>query len=201
LGAEKQAARQREVDDANAAKLAEQEAIFTKTQRDLGRLLRERIQLGKDEDVYVDPATVGIKLTEEAAAKFNKEQAAVYRSRNPSLTGGALTVVGEYLERNGINIVSALTIESAVRRLESFGLLNRPAPAPTPEPPPRPYVNLSVTPLPEDDEPRKHVGLDLLTGEERSYTNFQVEKMSASEFSRIFGLRRSPAADGREYGR
>jgi hypothetical protein len=41
----------------------------------------------------------------------------------------------------------------------------------------------------------------LLTGEEREFTNFQVEQMSGSEFSRVFRLKRSPAADGKEWAR
>ena len=142
-------------------------------------------------------------MTQAEAEAFNKREAALFVKQNPSfpVTDRNLKALGDYFDRNLIRIVSAKIIAAAVTRLGSYGLLDQPEVKTTPKAQPRPYVNLSVAPLPEDDEPRKHVGLDLLTGEEREFTNFQVEQMSGSEFSRVFRLKRSPAADGKEWAR
>ena len=70
-------ARRQQAEKAEAAesrKLAEAEAEFTQTQREIGKAVRERIQKGLDEDAYIDPATLGINMTPVEAEAFNKRE-------------------------------------------------------------------------------------------------------------------------------
>jgi hypothetical protein len=203
--AEKEEAKCRETEAAESRKLAEAEAEFTQTQREIGKAVRERIQKGLDEDAYIDPATLGINMTPVEAEAFNKREAALFVKQNPSfpVTDRNLKALGDYFDRNSIRIVSAKIIAAAVTRLGSYGLLDQPEVKTTPKAQPRPYVNLSVAPLEDDDEPqpRRHIGIDLTTGLDREYTDLETETMPSEVFSKVFRLRRSPASAGREYGR
>jgi hypothetical protein len=203
--AEKDEAQRREVEATAAARIQKAEAEFTDAASKLARTIRERIATQRDHDAYIDPATLGINMTQAEAEAFNKREAALFVKQNPSfpVTDRNLKALGDYFDRNLIRIVSAKIIAAAVTRLGSYGLLDQPEVKTTPIAQPRPYVNLSVAPLEDDDEPqpRRHIGIDLTTGLDREYSDLETETMPSEVFSKVFRLRRSPASAGREYGR
>jgi hypothetical protein len=140
-------------------------------------------------------------MTQIEATEFNKEEAALFVQRNPGyvMNRQNLQIIGEYLERNGIDkVVSAITLEKAVKRLDSYGLLERRAPTPTPQPPAR-EVNLAIEQTPTTG-PRIHTGIDR-NGRPREYTDAEVERLTADEFRGVFQLNKPDTERMRAWGR
>jgi hypothetical protein len=199
-----EAKQRREAEAKQAARLAAQEATFKSTANQLASTIREGILKGRDDEVYEDPATRGRTMPQVEATVFNRDQFAIFCQRNPNyaeLSRHNLKVIEAYLERNGVDkIVSAVTLERAVKRLDSYGLLERPAQAPTPPPPPAAReVNLTIEPA-QTETPRLHVGIDA-DGRECELTDAQVERMTAKEFRRAFKLHQPDLEAARAWNR
>jgi len=157
----------------------------------IARLVRERLQTGIDLDFpYASDNLQDVTMSAAEADGFNALHAARFVAANPWYfpTDKNLEVMAGYLQRHGIVLASATQLELAARRLDEFGLLERrPVVEPTPEPP---YVNLSIErpaePTPKRREPE--MGYDLKTGEQRLYTPYEIDRLSADEYRRVFRL-------------
>jgi hypothetical protein len=187
------AARQRQQKEDAAAKLKAAEETFTKTQREIAKTIRQRLLMQPDDECFVDPSTLNIRLSQQEADTFNRENAERYIAAHPDSYYPCpenFQAIAGYFARNGIRIVSELTLNAAVRRLSEYGLLeSRPAPAPTPQP----YVNLSIdrSEPPEPTEaPDENVGIDQTTGEVRSFSNFEIDRMPAEMYRKVFAVNR-----------
>lgn len=186
------ARQQRQAADA-AAKLKAAEETLTQTQREIAKTIRQRLLTQPDDECFVDPSTLNIRMSQQEADAFNRENAERYIAAYPDSYYPCpenFQAIAGYFARNGIRIVSELTLNAAVRRLSEYGLLeSRPAPAPTPQP----YVNLSIdrSDPPEPTEaPDENVGIDQVTGQRRSFSNFEIDRMSSEMFRKVFAVNR-----------
>lgn len=179
--------REREAEE--AAKVREAEAALTENSRKLRAIERENVLKLTDEDVYIDPSTASIRMTPDEANAYNREQAAIFRQRNPQYLASAanLEALGGYFERNGIRIASAETVQKAYERLDGLGLIEQgPLPIPVPISEPRQQPAKRAVPREEPKRPEGEMGIDPLTGLERFYTRREQAIMSSSEFRRRF---------------
>lgn len=182
--------------------VAEEQATAERTQREEEQLeaVRERqrkyfaelILTGPDAEFVIDPDTLAGKIAVPRADvdRWNRQQAQQFKAACPEYaryqsneTFAALT---SYIQRNAnLTLVSARQWLWAFQRLRDLGLIHEtPAPAPEPKPAPRPAleVNLGI----ERSGPETFEGIDPLTGEARTYTKRQVDRMSAAEYKARF---------------
>jgi hypothetical protein len=163
----------------------------------LFKVMQERITTLEDVDengvslVWIDPGYVGIELPRSTAAAVNVDNFVEFVRKTPwywNIPENG-TILTQYLLRNGVEIASPEMYRRAALRLREYHLLKERPPAPEPEPPQeRPFVNLRVSP---SAEPPTYTGWDDATGEEREFTQREVDRMSADEYRRTFRVKRS----------
>lgn len=181
-----------------AAKIEAMQADFQKNSRAVALAIKERIEKGKDDGFFVSPELMSVSMPNEEAARFNREQAAIFARENPEYeryrSDETVNALGDYLARNGVRIADAATIKAAFHRLKEFGLIH-PNPLPTPEPAPRPepvYVNLEIDRQEAQPEqptgPKVYIGRDWETGEDRQFTQREIDRMSSLEYKRAFPI-------------
>jgi hypothetical protein len=161
--------------------IREAEAKLIATHRKLAALEVERLTgRVKDPERYVDPSVASVQMTAKAAHEFNTVEITKYRAEHPEVfwSPEIVDLIGAYLDYNGLKVVTASMIDNVVSRLGSVGLI-----------PDRP---LEPEPIEESSEPEqtrereKHVGIDLATGEEREFSDFEINRMSADDFRKVF---------------
>jgi hypothetical protein len=159
---------------------------LTVTHRKLHAMTRQQVEAAVDDEVFVDPKTLGYELPQTEADTYNAEQARIFKQNHPEFypsEKNIASVVG-YLQRNRIEIVSALTFEKAVARLTEFRLLEeRLAPVEVPT-----HTEEAQSVIVEERQPETFVGIDLSTGLERQYTPYEVDKMSSDDYRRVFKI-------------
>lgn len=191
--AEAAASKQRhQREEAEAAKLREAEASLTETARKLYAVERDNVLQRSDDELFIDPATANVRMTPDEANRYNAEQAAIFRQRNPNyhVSKANLETLGTYLEVNGIRIASAEAVQAAYARLDSLGLIEH-ATVPTPErrEKEQPSANrVDPTPHLSHEKPKREgeTGIDPLTGLERFYTVREINRLSSDEYRRAF---------------
>ncbi len=163
--------------------IREAEAKLREASTAIERTIRDRISTGIDDAFQIDPATFTPLPRGISAAQYNKAQAQQFRQSNPDFypSDFNLREITEYIARNtptNFILVSATQLQWAFERLRAYGLLEeRPEPEPEPE----------IVPEPANpSEPEIFVGIDQETGEERTFSKFQVDRMSAEEYRRTF---------------
>ncbi|MES2391040.1 MAG: hypothetical protein V4555_05325 [Acidobacteriota bacterium] len=159
------------------------------TANQLETVNRDLISKGQDPELYLDPATTGT-MTEYEAAVFNEREALRFIRETPEYHACPenMVVLFGYLQRNGISqIVSAESLRAAFRRLDTYGLLERP-PAPTSASVDYRPVEIRIAPAEPLQESESMVGFDLRTGEQREYTKYEIDRMGSEEFRRVFRL-------------
>ncbi len=160
---------------------------FNQTARQLHATIRERILTQRDDEFRLDPATTR-PIPIAQVPSWQKVQGEAFKAANPDYwpTPENEAVLVGYIERNhpGIKLVSARQLTEAYRRLSEFGLLQeRSAPEHILEPTPEP-----VTVYAQPAEPTGQEGWDLKTGEKQFFTDYQIARMSADEFRKVFRL-------------
>lgn len=165
------------------------EAKFKETSRAIALAIRERIANGKDDEIYVSPDLVGAKMSQEQAARHNATSGKVFLERNPWFYNSPANIHAliQYFLRNSTNIIDADMWERAAKRLAEFNLF--PDYRPEPEPEPEPEVETERQP-PEPPKPEVFEGWDLQSGEPRTYTRREVDRMGADEYRRVFRIYR-----------
>jgi hypothetical protein len=171
--------------EAKQRPIREAEKQLQETHRQLYAVTKLQVETGSDDECFVDPKTLGYELPQAEADTYNAQQAKLFKQNHPEFYASehnVAAVVG-YLQRNRIEIVSALTFEKATARLAEFRLLEeRPAPVEVPEP------IEEVQPVIVERQPEKFVGIDIRTGLEREYTPYEVDRMSSDEYRRVFKI-------------
>jgi hypothetical protein len=185
--------RDREREETEAAEVAALEAQATEAHRKIRSLVKERIEKIADDEVFLDPETVGLRMEMAEAREYNREQAAIFVENNPSYypCPANLEKITGYLSRNGIQIASHLTLAKAFERLRDFGLLEE---RPISEPEVKSAERLSYTPTPaprieeisKPDRASMFIGIDPLTGMERSFSPKEVDSMTSAEYRKSF---------------
>jgi hypothetical protein len=160
--------------------IREAEAKLTKSLRELHKVTKERISTAKDDEAFVDPATLGITMTVAQADKHNAQMVNDYRAAHPEWYPGEgncnVKALTDYWERNGIRILSVPIIERSVERLREYGLLES-KPEPTPEP-----ELLETVPEPEPVDDGSEEGYDEATGEKIRLNRYQLNRLSAAQY-------------------
>jgi hypothetical protein len=163
--------------------IREAEAKLVATHRKIAALEIERLTgKVKDPDRFVDPSVTSVQMTASQAHDFNMAEVIRYRSEHPEVywCPELVGMIGAYLDYNALQIITASMIDNVVSRLGNVGLLPERPVEPKPDP---------IEEQPEPEQPRereKHIGIDLSTGEQREFSDFEVEKMSADEFRKVF---------------
>jgi hypothetical protein len=161
--------------------IREAEAKLVATHRKLAALEVERLTGKiKDPERFVDPSVASVQMTATRAHEFNMIEIVKYRTEHPEVfwSPELVNLIGEYLDRNHLKVVTATMIDNVVSRLGSVGMLpERPEPEPIEEQEPEPE---------QPKERERHVGIDLSTGEEREFSDFEINRMSADDFRKIF---------------
>jgi hypothetical protein len=158
---------------------------LAETHRQLASVYRERLTVGTDPDVYVDPRVgAGVRMTEQQAAAFNAAEWKTFIQSHPEFYASDANVaaLGEYFDRNNLRLITASMLEKLAQRFADLGLLEeRPIPElPDPEPEPE------EPQTPQTPEP--HIGIDPETGLEREYSQFEVNRMSSEQYRKAFRL-------------
>jgi hypothetical protein len=173
------------------------EAEIQSLTRKIFATVRERLLTQKDVDldgdsfVWIDPSVAGLQMPWQLAMAANADEYKRFIAaesgwyfHNPE---NMKRLLG-YLERNGCQIFTQEMLKRAALRLDEYHLLEqRPAPPPPPEPV---YVNLERDRSQERPEEILHEGWDEITGEPRSFTDYQVNRMSSEQFLKAFHLGR-----------
>lgn len=192
----------------------EAEAALRKTQRELLKVERDRL-LGKTDDPFIkakigdkpvtDPlAWEGIdplnreELPAGYATAYNGESLRLYLRDHPEhkdllANKEFLDMIGNYFDRNKIRITNIWDIKRVVERFIAAGLAPEP-PAPAPPPPPQP-APIRFTEPEQPSEPEFQTGWDLDTGTRRSYSRYEIDRMSADEYVRTFRVCRGEMLD------
>ena len=177
------------------AAVAAAERTFKETANAINRTVRERIEGGRDNEIYISPALRSVSMTDVQAAQFNKSEATKFIAGTPEYgafrTDENLNIIGEYFERNGVRIADAEMIRRAFFRLREYGLLaSRPVPDEQPAQVDAPPVE-PLAPIPTG--PKVFIGRDWETGRDREFTEVEVERMSSEQFARTFKVAKTVA--------
>lgn len=207
LAAEEAAAKERE-----ERPIKEAEAKLQQTQRELLRIERERLTgIVEDPDLkkrlkgkaFLDPDLFEDERVREYykeiendpnfARDFNAASIRIYRERNPQIywSNELVQHLGAYFDRHGIALTSVPMIEAAVNRILACGL----APTEPPPPPPPQPAPIRFTEPEQPSEPEFQTGWDLDTGTRRSYSRYEIDRMSADEYVRTFRVCRGEMLD------
>jgi hypothetical protein len=164
------------------------------THRKLHATIKERVATQSDDEVFVDPLTLGYTIPQAEADKYNAEQARLFVKNHPEYYASELNIAAVigYLERNQIQIVSALTFEKAAARLAEFHLLEeRPAPVEPVQEKEQPVVVKERT---AEKHSETFTGVDPATGRERAYTAREVDAMDSVTYRRAFKITKADLA-------
>ena len=187
-------AAQREAEERPIRELTQQ---IVETQRKVFATVRERLLTQKDVDedgdslVWVDPSVAGLQMPWQLAMSANADEYKRFIAAESQWFYQCpenMKCLLSYLERNGCQIFTQEMLKRAALRLAEYNLLeDRPAPPPPPEPV---YVNLERDRSQERPAEILHEGWDELTGEPRTFTDYQVNRMSSEQFLKAFRLGR-----------
>lgn len=162
------------------------------TANKIAQLQRDQIGKGVDDEWNlrrIDPECCEITMTVAQADSYNREQYRLFTASTPNWypTSENIETMQGYLSRNGCSsIVSEKMLTAAFRRLDAYGLLDH---RPAPEPARQPKVTPSVDVRPAPAQPKRREseeGYDLRTGERRMFTPYEIDRMSADEYRRVF---------------
>jgi hypothetical protein len=160
------------------------------TANELAKTTREKISTRVDDDFLgsLDQETKALKMPRAEAKQFNVEQFEIFKSQRPDAYWSTRNhvAVGDYLARNGFEIVPAKVLEAAWDRLSEYGLLES-APEPEPIAEPRP---VQPEPLTAPESSAGEWGWNPDTGEREFKSHFLIAKMTADEYKRFVRIPR-----------
>jgi len=174
--------RARESEEALASKLSKAEQEFQKNARELAEVTRKNLLSVKDDGIFIDPLTVGKRVTVDEAGSIARKAAEEFVAATPDYYPCAtnLNALMKYFEVNEVFVLTPSMISAAYDKLRNAGLITaRPAES-------EPVIEEPVTTIePESEE----IGIDQSTGQPRAYTRWEIDRMSAEEYRRVFRIR------------
>ncbi|WP_433965986.1 hypothetical protein [Tunturiibacter gelidiferens] len=169
--------------------IRELEAKLNATHREIAKMERARLS-GEvpDSDRFIDDVVKpGITIPHSELKEFTQRQAALFISANPDVywCPELVELLGRYFSKNGLNLVTASMIKAVVDRMRDVGML--------PEPPkPEPVREPALAPVQVNEaepKPEQYEGFDLQTGEPKTLSRYEVDRMSSEDFKRFTRLR------------
>ena len=125
----------------------------------------------------------------EEVSTFNRAEVAVFRKTHSDalLSDRNVETLQGYFDRNGVKLVSAVTLAAAYDRLSAFGLLEA---RPLPKPLTKSVQAIAPGPIATSELVLEaFVGWDPATGKPHQYTPYEVERMTADQYRRAFRVR------------
>lgn len=174
------------------------EAEYMKNASELARAERERIVKGlPDPDFVPDPRYDKARMPNNEASEFNESQSRIFMETCPDYYPSPenSNVMLNYLSGQGVNIISAETFQRAYDRLNQFNLFE---PWPEPEPAPEHHDPDHLPSMHEGYyEPKLKPqqmweGIDLDTGENRIYSDYEIRRMTSDELRRKLRIPTAP---------
>ncbi len=181
LEAERRAAERREA----------AESVQREREEKLRAYWSQAVQEAPDPKLFVTPELLTAAMPTKEASAHNVREVEKFISTTPEFaeykTPANSDKLTAYFDRNGVRIFDAAMLKAAFERLKNLGILEKhPAPLSAPEERPR-RVNLTVEPVPKaPSRPKTYVGRDFATGQERTFTQREVDRMSSTEYRRAF---------------
>ena len=183
--------RMRPVEEAERA-IKETHRQIAKVQRDT--LLNERVE---DQDLFISPEVMGASMPQTQADAWNLEQWRQFHAKYPAFhpSSNNVGLLHEYHLRNHCGIYTSEMLCRVYDRMVAAGVEFEQAPPPAPEttlPLPndrRPKANVRIAPA-KVETPPTYEGWDPETGEARTYSQFEVSRMSSEEMRRRLRLTR-----------
>ena len=184
----------------------EQERPVKQAKARLERTAGELLQMQRkalldivDKDFYVNEALRNARMTIQDAQAFNKTEAEAFAKENPDYYPSRknFELLSGYMAKNGIDICSRDMWKAAYEKFKSAGLLETPQPESIPEAIAEPQEEPELPRLPagwvqpsgwQREPDIAQIGIDLNTGEERSFSPFEIERMTAEQYKRTFRL-------------
>lgn len=174
----------REAEEARMRPVREAAAALASTHRKLVALERRTLS-GEvvDHEPFVTDDVRGLRFAQAEAVAMTTGAFGEFLAEHPDFYDSDANVdaIVRYFQRNGIRAVSAPMIAHVVERMAAAGLLES-----APEPPAPVLVDPTETTQPnapvQPPVPVLYPGIDPLTGEPKSYTPWQVERMSSEQF-------------------
>ena len=180
--------RQRPIKEAEA-RLKEIHRQIAKVQRDT--LTNPKVQ---DVDIWIDPMVAGASMPISEAQNHNVYHIRLFAEEHPNIaaTERNAELIVNYFAKNDIGIFTCSMIEKLHEKLEEAGIGFDEKPAPEPEQnapdySKRPDVPLRIAP-PVTPAPVVYEGFDLDTGEPRTYTAREIDKMSADDMRKALQM-------------
>jgi len=168
--------------EAREAPLRRAQSEFERNTKELAQLQRKNLTTGKDPNVYISPETRGKAISASEAERIAIASSESFISAHPEyyVCPENGEIITDYFRRNECFILTAPMIEAAYVKLRDAGLIvERPAPS-------EPVVVEAEQPAPQRT---KLIGIDQSNGEEREFSDWEVNNMSADEYRRTFKLR------------
>jgi hypothetical protein len=172
--------------------LRQAEQRLTETYRKLREVARQAALSERGDAEWRVPTELeGLSLDYNLAKAINGDAFRQFLQENQEYAAEydcpeARDLVTDYLLRQGCQIANVEAYERAFRRLVEAGLLE-PKPKPQPIPAPVALEETEFLPGPEP-ESEFYEGIDLATGRPKTYTRYQVNRMSADVYKRTFGI-------------
>jgi hypothetical protein len=152
----------------------------------------------KDPELYVSPYLENARWTLEQAIAFNKQQAVEFVAETPEYFACMenFEVLSEYFARNLTEIVDKEMWHAAYEKAKALDLLKL-GPDPQPEPIQQQEQESEPERLPQSfrqptayrrETQETYRGIDPNTGQERDYTQVEVDLMSADLFKKVFSV-------------
>lgn len=183
-------------------KLKALEQEMNETVRKLQEAKRRQV-LGYEEQPYISPEVHKVWLSPEETIAFNKKEAEAFVNETPEWfpTKENIETLMHYFTNRGITVIDRKMYKAAFISLKRDGLFEE---KPKPEPPAKPVVD--PTPVEDfDNLPRlplghqvpaaykreiqaTYRGIDPDTGQEREFTQLEVDRMSGDLFKKVFAV-------------
>jgi hypothetical protein len=180
---EETAEQEREERERIEAPIRAMEAKLKKTHYDLAKVYIARLR-GEvaDPERFISPEVETIRLTAKQADDYTTSQWKVYSSDHPEIywgvNGELIDDLARYFEKNGIKIITA----EMIARMSEYNLLpERPAPVPIPEP-----IHETEPQQPVPAGPQTYIGRDWETGQDREFSDREINRMSSEQYARAF---------------
>lgn len=174
--------------------IREAETQLQETHRQIRAEQRKRLTdpAIEDVDVYIAPEVAGASMPKSHADEHNIIEFQKFHKQHPDFypTTRNVGLLHDYHVRNHAEIYTADMLGSVFQRMKEAGIDFDEPPAPEPKPmdyASRKPVELRIAP-PAKPQPIVYEGFDLETGEPRTYTEREINRMSSDQMKRALRL-------------
>jgi hypothetical protein len=192
--------------EARERPIREAEAQLQETHRRIAEVERQRLTDPEiiDVDFPHDPSLAGMDfLTPEGVSEWNSAAFKNFTSNHPefAITSFNTRLLNTYFAKHAVPgkllMLSTRQLEAVYSRMIACGIqFDGPEPEPdvlangTPNYSKRPNANLNIEPANEPEKPKPVLfeGFDLLTGERRTYSEREIDRMTSEEMKRALQM-------------